>query len=288
MELVSVIVPTKNRLAVLKRALESVRKQTWGNIEIIIIDEASTDGTKDYLFALQQTDHVVKVVFNTHSIGAAQARNLGIDLAKGEFIAFIDDDDEWLPEKTKKQIDFLNLNEEYVAVTSDFLIVHDKGKLGTRIKHIPLTIDDQELLCYNFLGGASMCLARTSALKQIEGFNPSLPSCQDWDLWIKLFLVGKIGVLNEPLVRYYSHNEDRISSKLVNVYEGRKSIYFLYRDLMTAYTLKRNICGIFFIKILMRKGGFLKKMNRLSPVFKYTSFRLLLSYTRLLFLSAGK
>lgn len=288
MELVTVIVPTKNRLAVLKRAIESVKKQTWKNIEIIIIDEASTDGTKDYLSALQQTDPFVEVIFNTQSIGAAQARNLGIDLAKGEFIAFIDDDDEWMPEKTKKQIDFLNLNKEYVAVTSDFLIVHDKGKLGTKTKHIPLTIDDQELLCYNFLGGASMCLARTSALKQIEGFNPSLPSCQDWDLWLKLFFVGKIGVLNEPLVRYYSHNEDRISSKLISVYEGRKSIYFLYRNLMTAYTLKRNISGIFFIKILMRKGGFLKKMNRLRPVFKYTSFRLLLSYTRLLFLSAGK
>lgn len=285
MELVTVIIPTKNRLSLLKRAIESVRKQTWTNIEIIIIDEASTDGTKEYLRELQQTDICVKVVFNTTSVGAAQSRNLGIELAKGDFIAFIDDDDEWMPEKTRKQIDFLTHNSEYVAVTCDFEIIHKKGKLGLKIKRIPLTLDKQELLCYNFLGGASMCLAKTSALKEINGFNPSLPSCQDWDLWLKLLSVGKIGVLSEPLVRYYSQNEDRISSKLNNVYEGRRSIYFSYRNQMTESTAKRNLSGIFFIKILMRKGGVLNKILRLRPLFKHTSFRLLLSYVRLLFLS---
>lgn len=285
MELVTVIIPTKNRLPLLKRAIESVKKQTCTNIEIIIIDEASTDGTKEYLAALQQTDPFVKVVFNSKSLGAAQSRNLGIELAKGEFVAFIDDDDEWMPEKTRKQIDFLNHNSECVAVTSDFQIIHKKGKLGQRIKRIPVTIDKQTLLCYNFLGGASMCLAKTSSLKEINGFNPSLSSCQDWDLWLKLYSVGKIGVISEPLVRYYCQNEDRISSRLNNVYEGRRSIYFSYRDQMTENTAKRNLSGVFFIKILMRKGGFLSKMFRLRALFKYTSFRLFLSYIRLVFLS---
>lgn len=285
MEFVTVIIPTKNRMPLLKRAIESVKNQSWTNIEIIIIDEASTDGTREYLSTLQQTDPLIKVIFNSKSLGAAQSRNLGIELAKGDFIAFIDDDDEWMPEKTRKQIYFLNNNSECIAATCDFQIINKKGKLGLKIKRIPITLDKQELLCYNFLGGASMCLAKTSALKKINGFNPSLPSCQDWDLWLKLSLVGKIGVLSEPLVRYYNQNEDRISSKLNNVYEGRKSIYFAYRNQMTENTAKRNLCGIFFIKILMRKGGFLNKMLRLRPLIKYSSFKLLLSYSRLLFLS---
>lgn len=104
--LVSVVIPVYNRADTIKRAVESVLEQTYKNVEIIIIDDGSTDGTIDQLKELEQMESSIRVFKQDHK-GANAARNLGIEKARGGFIAFQDSDDEWLPSKLEKQICYI-------------------------------------------------------------------------------------------------------------------------------------------------------------------------------------
>lgn len=256
-DLVSVVIPTRNRRARLARAIESALAQTWRNIEIVVVDDASTDDTSVYLAGLTADDSRIKVVRNEQPLGGGGARNLGVAAAGGIYIAFLDDDDIWLPEKLAMQLSLLRQNARASAVSCGF--VAEFPIFGKRPVHVRPPQDAQQLLRSNHLGGASMCLTTKAALEAIGGFDPALRSGQDWDLWIKLFDRGEIAVSDQALVRYVPHNEARITSNPRSAYTGRRKIYFRYRARMNEATRRFLFCELLYCrKVLLIEGGLTK------------------------------
>lgn len=266
-ELVSVIIPTRNRREHLARAIESVRHQTWKNVEIIVVDDASSDGTQEYLCQLATESKSIKFVRNEIPQGGAGARNTGIGIAQGSFIAFLDDDDVWLPEKLEYQIDALKSEPDASAVSCWFHIEAANGARSLIRLHAPA--DTQEILRSNHLGGASMCLTTKSYVDAIGGFDPVLRSGQDWDLWIKLHDKGRVLVCETPLVCYLPHNGVRITSNPSAVYGGRRRVYIRYKDRMSDHTRQSHLAELIYCrKVLLRVGAF----NKIAGVFAVLRF----------------
>src|SRR5665213_1350208 len=148
--LVSVIVPTRDRVQILRAAVASVLRQSATNFELIVVDDASTDGTSSYLAELATMDKRVRVVRNAAPKGGAGARNEGISHARGEWIAFLDDDDEWLPNKIRRQLETLAANVAAVACSCSYVRRFSSGR--SKVVAVPTKVTLQQMLVENLLG----------------------------------------------------------------------------------------------------------------------------------------
>lgn len=226
---VSVIIPTFNRSELLKKAIESLEKQSHQNLEIIIIDDFSTDNTA--AIVAEMTDD--RIIYLKHEVnkGGSEARNTGLRRATGNFIGFLDSDDQWLPEKIEKQLEKFN-DEPDVGVVYSGVQVVDENNQPTR-KIIPEYRGDilSKLLEFNYIDTTSSVLVRKEVLDQIEGFDAKLPSCQDWDLYIRLAQVTKFDFVTESMVLFYHHSGERITTNKTSVLNGHLSIFEKYKKL---------------------------------------------------------
>ena len=206
-KLLSVIIPTHNRAEMLQKAVQSVLAQEYSNLEIIIIADNCQDNTAEVVQNFQ--DKRIQLIQTQENVGGGQARNLGMDRAKGEYIAFLDDDDEWLENKLQKQIEVLEQHPEVALVTCNSL--WQKGKQQT-IHYPPSEIDLNLLLYRNYIGSFSFVMTTKEYLTNLR-VNQRLNSAQDWDLWIKILHENKSKALtvNAILVKYYDHDGVRIS-----------------------------------------------------------------------------
>ena len=181
--MVSVIIPTYNRAHVLPRAIESVLKQTYTELELIVVDDASTDDTAAVMTAI--TDPRVRYVRKEHG-GAAAARNRGIAEAKGEFIAFQDSDDVWHSDKLEKQLAYLQA-ERADAVFCAFHRCEEGGDVWQTFPHEEIhggVIRYEELLFENLVSTQTL-LAKREVLQQ-ERFNERYPALEDWELALRI------------------------------------------------------------------------------------------------------
>lgn len=259
-DLVSIIIPTKNRKNLLKDAIQSALDQTWQNLEIIVIDDGSTDETHDYLRNLSLIKKNIHYVRNEISQGGSSARNHGIEMAKGKYIAFLDDDDTWMREKIERQLFLLKKNSSISAVSCWFFMLKESG--NKKIIKLPFFVSSQDILSKNCLGGSSMCLTTKKALRLIGGFDNTLKSGQDWDLWIKLRALGQIEIYREPLVNYFSHNGERITTNQRSLYSGLRKIYFRYFKEMSIETKKNFFYQLLYTRrVLMPNGIILKSIG---------------------------
>lgn len=264
-DLVSVVIPSRNRRARLARAIESVTQQTWPNIEIIVVDDASTDDTPQFLEKLVGTSSIpIKFVRNEVAQGGAGARNKGIDLAEGQYVAFLDDDDVWMPEKLNLQIGMMKANPSASSVSCSFLVQHSSGK--QTVKHISPPKDVQQILNTNHLGGASMCLTTRQMLLGIGGFDAGLRSGQDWDLWIKLYDRGPVLVCNEPLVQYIYHEGVTITGNPRSKYFGHRRLYLRYRRRMTAKTRRHHLSELLYCRKVLLERHRMRQLTGLLNV----------------------
>ena len=248
-EVISVVIPTKNRSQRLIKAIASAQRQIGVTIEILIVDDASNDATESAVRSLADNDSRIKYFRHLQSAGGGASRNTGIKNAAGDLIAFLDDDDEWHEHKLKIQLELLKSEPLAVAASSSFLLSRS-GQTDQLIAITPPS-NRQQLLRSNHLGGASVCLAWKKALIAIGGLDPSLRSCQDWDLWLKLHEKGLIVVSQEPLVKYYVHNDCRITGNLDNEYQGRKKIYLRYRKEMNSEARKDALAMLIFYRAVV-------------------------------------
>lgn len=261
-DLISVIIPTRNRKERLQRALESAQAQRWRNIEIIVIDDASTDGTSPMMQKLSALDGRIRVIRNEVPQGGGGARNTGIAAARGTFVAFLDDDDEWFPDKLSLQHAMLAAHPEASAVSCSF-ILGTPGSSG-RERRLQPARDLQQLLRGNCLGGASVCFTALARLREIGGFDPGLRSGQDWDLWLKLFARGPVLVCPEMLVRYAAHADPRITGNPDLEYRGRRRIHRRYRPLMDRQTRRHSLCELVFIRSVLSRPSWTARLGGLS------------------------
>lgn len=208
--LVSVVMPTFNRARLLARALRSALNQTHGNLEIIVVDDASHDSTPDIVKAIQ--DDRIRYIRHDSNRGGSAARNTGIRAARGDYIAFLDDDDEWESIKTEEQLKVLRgLGYDAVLCTSDEHVARLSKFDGKK------TVELEDLRRGRFTaGGTGVLLAKTNVMKETM-FDESLPRNQDWDIFIRIGEKHKIGYLNKPFVRYNEGAHERISNKIINM-----------------------------------------------------------------------
>lgn len=228
--LVSIIVPVRNRANVLPRCIHSALAQTHANHEILIVDDGSEDDTPVIAKALATRFAQISFVGERQNRGAAFARNLGAEHAAGEFLAFLDSDDEWMPEKLAAQIAFLRENPTAVAASCRTLF-----RYGWPFDRVggprPGMFTAAEVFAEN-KGGCSSMLVRKKAFDAIGGFNPDLPSCQDWDLWARLAQVGKIGAVAPAFVIYHFDGGARISSRVDRVIVGHRHMFAMLQPLI--------------------------------------------------------
>lgn len=246
--LVSVIIPTAHRgSAIILRAISSVLGQSHPVFEVILVDDNTEPSLSSEIKTALENVPQVRYIKNVGSHGACAARNVGISCAKGELIAFLDDDDEWLPEKIECQVK---------AFTHDVVLVYCNGwRVDDRYspplimpyrqkKDFLPSVSFESLLEKNHIGTTTQLLVRKSALEQIDGFDTRFLARQDYDLCLRLARLGKAVGVDAFLFRHYLHNGEQISKSSKASLNGYLLIFEKYqKDLQNnAYSL----CSLFF------------------------------------------
>lgn len=199
---VSVVIPARDAEETLANAVRSALGQTHSPLEVIVVDDCSTDRTAD-IAASFGNDRVRFAKLDVHS-GAAAARNAGIEIARGEWIAFLDADDEWLPEKLEKQVLLTRPDTTLISCASNEFSPEGKD-LGDTCGGLAIATGREawkSLLAANFVSTPTV-LARRSDLLALEGFDSSLKVGEDQDMWIRLALLGAVDYVFESLARVH-------------------------------------------------------------------------------------
>ena len=214
--LVSVVIPTYNRAQLLCRAIRSVLRQTYTHLECIVVDDGSTDDTAQIV--RQFADDRLLYLRHETNRGGSAARNTGIQNASGNYLAFLDSDDEWLPAKLEKQLQSLQSCSEHVgAVHCQFYAVFDAT--GDRIKvKKPLNFRGdvyQRLLQGENQSSTSLFLVRRECFKTCGLFDEELTSFQDYDMWLRIAQRYHFECVEEPLAVVHVHYGSRVSVDLM-------------------------------------------------------------------------
>lgn len=216
---VSVIIPSYNRATTLGRAARSVLSQDFRDLELIIVDDGSSDGTAEVIADLADTR--VRVIVHETNRGVGAARNTGIETARGEIVAFQDSDDEWLQGKLSAQIRAMEAAGEDCVLVYCTKIVYgrdeDYRRGQRRVVCVPgpemteLSGDLREVLWRKHVISTQTMLIRTDALRSVGGFDTRLYNSEEWDLAIRLSEIGPFAFVDAPLVNTYIQ-KDSIST----------------------------------------------------------------------------
>jgi len=216
---ISVIIPTCNRSQLLLRSVRSVLDQTYRNIELIIVDDNSTDNTKGVIFALN--DPRVNYIKLREKAGVGNARNVGIDAASGEYVGFNDDDDELDHQKLEKQITkFMSCPESVGIVYCGHRYVTEGKTLLTKIPQYKGNIF-KKLLISCFIH-TNTPLIKKECFDKAGIFDVKLPSAEDWDMWLRISKYFDFEYIPEVLSSYHLHSDVQISQNLKNKISGRE------------------------------------------------------------------
>ncbi len=206
--LVSVIIPTFNRAKMVGNAIASVLAQSFRDFELIVIDDGSTDDTRERLTRLPSG---VRVHFQENR-GVSAARNKGVALATGSLLAFLDSDDLWLPEKLSRQVAFFNHHPETLICQTEETWVRNGRRVNPKNRH-------RKPSGMIFSPSLSLCLVSPSAVmikralfEEMGGFDESLPACEDYDLWLRISCRYPVFLLDEPLIIKQGGHDDQLSA----------------------------------------------------------------------------
>ncbi|MGA9059672.1 MAG: glycosyltransferase, partial [Terriglobia bacterium] len=188
---VTVIIPTFNRASIVGRAIRSVLGQTYQDWELIVVDDCSTDGTEQAVRSF--SDNRIKYIRHDRNCRASAARNTGIRCAQGEYVAFLDDDDEWLPEKLQKELEvFRNSDPEVGLVYTGWIILDERGKvLKVRMETKSGWVYDALLDC-NFIGSPSRVTVKKQVLDRVAGFDETFLNAEDYEFCLRVARVSKV------------------------------------------------------------------------------------------------
>jgi len=204
--LVSVVIPTYNHAKYVTKAVESVLIQTYPNIEIIVVDDGSTDNTTEVLRPyLAKIQYIYK-----QNGGTSSALNCGINQATGKYICWLSADDMFMPEKTAKQVFLMEHDGPFGFSYTSFTFVDAVGKAGDVINSFYYENKKDMVLklmegC--FINGSTVMMQK-SALEKTGGFDETLPTAHDYDMWFRLLRNYPCGFLDEQLLKYRWHGEN--------------------------------------------------------------------------------
>ena len=229
---ISVVICTFNRADYIAKTIDSVLRQSFNNLEIIVIDDASIDNTAIIVDKLIKIDSRIKYFKNKVNLGIAKSRNRGVSLSAGKFIAMLDSDDYWLDDKKlEKQLDLLNEN-NLGLVGTGIILVYENGK---ELKKDIFKTEDSyirgKILSKNQFAQSSVVF-RKEAFIEAGGYDESLLVCEDLDLWLRIGQKYKFANLIEPCVAYLIHsagiskkNKRKIALTTDSIIEKYKNYY---------------------------------------------------------------
>ena len=195
---VSVVIPCYKDATTLARAIDSVINQTYPNIEIVVVNDCSPQ--TDLIEMCLREYPQVCYLRNSQNVGLAATRNNGLAMAKGELVAFLDADDEYLPDKIKLQVEALDEN---TVVTCGLINIYASGRRISKLRAARIFNNPSSLVYRNTLNGAGLLGPKHLLLKH-GGFDTTLRSCEDYDLWLRLLSVGvTVKDIGQPLYLYY-------------------------------------------------------------------------------------
>ena len=233
-KLVSAIITTHNRKDLLRRAIDSVFSQTYANIELIVVDDSSDDGT-----SLVCKDSRIKYIYIPYeeSRGGNYARNIGIEAAMGEYCAFLDDDDYWLPTKIEKQVGLIeSKNCELVHCGQRLEIIdkHNKFYLKDKLPRKSQGGDMSKRILFTISTTTSCMLCKKSALLEIGMFDESLKFWQEYELTIRLAQRAPFYYVDEPLTVYRIDTKDK--GRLTNkFFDWKNAVQYVYNKHASMY-----------------------------------------------------
>ena len=286
-KLVSVILTTHNRKPkMVKRAIESVLNQTHKNLELIIVD----DSLSDFIYRndvarmiLSMNDKRIKYIQNKENKGSCISRNIGIRISKGNYIMYLDDDDELLPNKIKYSLDKFGSDENIGLVYSqNYVIDQDSNKRYVRNKMISGYVFD-ELIKENFV--SAFPLFRRECIEECGMFDPNMESMQDYELWLRIAQKYKLQYVAKPLVNVYLHNGKRISTNNKKKVQGAKEIYKRYEAYLDTHRSAKNARLLSLVINYARNNEFKKARRTMVQAIKTAPYRLYdnIKYTYLLY-----
>jgi glycosyltransferase involved in cell wall biosynthesis len=218
---VSVVVPTRNRSALLALTLRSVLTQRDVDVEVIVVDEASTDDTAAMLDAI--ADERIRVIRHGTPCGVASARNRGAADARGEWLAFVDDDDLWAPDKLVQQLKTAEALGRHWVYTG-CVAIGDRGQILSGSPPLAPEQTIVALLRYNAIpGGGSNVVVRRTTWQKAGPFDTRLRNTEDWEMWIRLAKLGPPACVSSPLMARRLHTTNS-SLDIAEVVRGTKLI----------------------------------------------------------------
>ena len=209
---ISVIIPTYNRRNTLSRAVNSVLNQIYKPIEIIVVDDGSTDGTKEMFSEMYP---LVRYIYQANS-GVSLARNMGIKSASGDWIALLDSDDEWLPDKLDRQVKLLQDNAEIRFCHTNEIWIRNNVRINQKKKHQKYGGNIFNKCLDICRISPSSSLFHTSVIKDVGLFDESLDVCEDYDMWLRITAKYPVLFLDQPLIKKFGGHSDQLS----RVFEG--------------------------------------------------------------------
>ena len=204
----TVIIPTYNRGWILKEAIDSVLTQDYKDFELIVVDDGSTDNTSEILASYGND---IRVLFQENK-GVSAARNRGIAEASGQFIAFIDSDDLWLPQKLSTQVEFFNQTPDALICQTEEVWIRKGKRVNPKMRHKKpsgMIFEPSLELC---LVSPSAVMIRRVLFDRVGAFDVTLPACEDYDLWLRISCRFPVHLIDTPLIIKRGGHNDQLSS----------------------------------------------------------------------------
>lgn len=255
---ISVIIPTYNRSNFLKRAIDSVLSQNYPASEIIVVDDGSTDDTLSFL---NEYESRIRPIFLDTNSGVSHARNLGIAEARYTYIAFLDSDDYWLPEKLQRQTDFHHDNPQYkISYTDESWLYNGRHKKKKSHHTKPSGNIFVPSLSHTLIGPSSVLIHR-SVFDEVGVFDETLPVCEDYDLWLRITQHYSVGLIDEELIIKTAGHEGQLSFTYPIMDQYR--IQAMEKQLASSHPYRYELLNVLLEKCRIVMEG-AKKRNQLQ------------------------
>jgi glycosyltransferase involved in cell wall biosynthesis len=259
--LIDVILPTFNRSHLIDRAINSVLAQGFQGFRLFVINDGSTDETETIL---QKYSHHSQIHFlRQENKGVSAARNLGIRHAEAEWIAFLDSDDEWLPQKLEKQLAFIAQNPHYRFVHSNEIWIRHGSRVNAPKKFDKSNHEIFKRSLETCLISPSTVMMKRELCLEHGCFDESFTICEDYDLWLKILAREEVGFISHELIKKYGGHDDQLSTRYhsMEFWRIKALVHLLYR---TELSEEQKILVNEQInkKATLLKSGYLKHQNQ--------------------------
>lgn len=252
--LVTIIMPCYNAENYIGEAIQSVENQTWSEWELLVIDDGSTDKSREIAKKRSDNDARIQLIVNQNNVGVSKTRNRGIDMARGEWIAFLDSDDVWEPEKLSKQLSLAAKEKSKFVYTRISMINQDGTRIGL-MSVLPATVDFFKLSRWNQITCSSVMILHAAIGNLRFEYDDTR---EDYLLWLRLLReLGIAHAINEPLVR----NRIIKGSRSANKIKMFRDTYRVHRHLKTSVVKSVYFSLSHFIKTFMSKYRNIKRVG---------------------------